>query len=340
MLRRHARELHLRIADEIERLDGSDGDAGDVLADHLYRADAGARAVNQLLRSAQRAEGVFANDTAILHLRRARELVLRDDETAPSAPELTLRLADLDRQSARTPKRGSCTDRCSPARRRCAPRAAWLRACGPRATTAMRSTVLDAARPGAPRRNGRRSASSAVVASWSPTASTPRSARSPRASPSSRPDDPMRATLLSDLARAESSVGLLEDALVHGLEARRSFEESGDLRRLSSALRVLGGVYEDLGRLDEAAAVLRDGLALSERIGHVEEAAGCLVNLALVELAAGEIDAAIDCNRRAIDELARDRASRAGDRECEPRRGAPRARRRRRRRRVLRPRDR
>ncbi len=118
-------------------------------------------------------------------------------------------------------------------------------------------------------------------------------------------DDPMRATLLSDLARAESSVGLLEDALGHGLEARRSFEASGDLRRLSSAQRVLGGVYEDLGRLDDAAAVLRDGLALSERIGHVEEAAGCLVNLALVELARGEIDAAIDCNRRAISELAR-----------------------------------
>ena len=127
--------------------------------------------------------------------------------------------------------------------------------------------------------------------------------RGTRRRPGRRSD--ARATLLSDLARAESSVGLLEDALGHGLEARRAFEESGDLRRLSSAQRVLGGVYEDLGRLDDAAAVLRDGLALSERIGHVEEAAGCLVNLALVELARGEFDAAIDCNRRAIAELAR-----------------------------------
>jgi tetratricopeptide (TPR) repeat protein len=118
-------------------------------------------------------------------------------------------------------------------------------------------------------------------------------------------DDPVRAMLLSDLARAESSVGLLEDALGHGLEARDSFAATGDLRRLSSAQRVLGGVYEDLGRLDEAAAVLRDGLELSERIGHVEEAAGCLVNIALVDLARGEVDAAIDGNRRAIAELAR-----------------------------------
>ena len=51
---------------------------------------------------------------------------------------------------------------------------------------------------------------------------------------------------------------------------------------------------------------------LSERIGHVEEAAGCLVNLALVELALGELDAAIDCNRRVIGEARPHRASRAG----------------------------
>ena len=98
MLRRHARALHLRIADEIERTSGTDSDAGDVLADHLYRAEAGARAVDQLLRSARRAEDVYANDTAILHLRRARELVLRDDAPAPNATELTLRLAELHRQ--------------------------------------------------------------------------------------------------------------------------------------------------------------------------------------------------------------------------------------------------
>ena len=69
-----------------------------MLADHLYRADAGARAVDQLLRSARRSEEVFANDTAILHLGRARELVLRDDATSPLASDLTLRLADLKRQ--------------------------------------------------------------------------------------------------------------------------------------------------------------------------------------------------------------------------------------------------
>jgi class 3 adenylate cyclase/tetratricopeptide (TPR) repeat protein len=304
VLRRHARELHLHIADEIELTDGSDGDNGDVLADHLYRADAGERAVNQLLRCAQRAEGVFANDTAILHLRRARELVLRADEAAPSATELTLRLADLSRQV------GAYADAGELYRLLLDGAAAVRAACGLAASLRTQGhyrdalAVLDAARPEIPTEHAAVSLErgcclmvadsfrAAMVALAEGLAVVP-------------DDDPMRATLLSELARAESSVGLLEGALVHGLEARRAFEQSGDLRGLSTALRVLGGVYEDLGRLDEAAAVLREGRALSERIGHVEEAAGCLVNLALVELARGEIDAAIDCNRRAIDELAR-----------------------------------
>ncbi len=304
VLRRHARALHLRIADEIEQVDGSDGDAGDVLADHLYRADAGVRAVNQLLRSAQRAEGVFANDTAILHLRRARDLVLRDDETAPAVLELTLRLADLSRQVGAYAEAGELY------RSLLAGPAALRAACGLAASLRTQGdyrdalVVLDAARPETPAEQASISLERGrcLMVADSFHAAIGSFADGLAVVP---PGDPMRATLLSDLARAESSVGLLEDALVHGLEARSSFEDAGDLRRLSSALRVLGGVYEDLGRLDEAAAVLRDGLALSERIGHVEEAAGCLVNLALVELTRGEVDAAIDCNHRAIAELAR-----------------------------------
>jgi tetratricopeptide (TPR) repeat protein len=100
-------------------------------------------------------------------------------------------------------------------------------------------------------------------------------------------------------------VARADDALVHVLEARQAFEARGDLRYLTSALRVLGGVYEDLGRLDDAAEALRGGLALAERTGRVDEIGGCLVNLGLVELARGRFDDAISCDRRAIDELER-----------------------------------
>jgi tetratricopeptide (TPR) repeat protein len=119
------------------------------------------------------------------------------------------------------------------------------------------------------------------------------------------PDSREAASLLHDLARAESSVGLADDALVHALEARKAFEARGDLRNLTSALRVLGGVYEDLGRLDDAAGALTAGLALAERTGRIDELGGCLINLGLVELARGQVDEAIACDRRAIDAFER-----------------------------------
>ena len=66
------------------------------------------------------------------------------------------------------------------------------------------------------------------------------------------------------------------------------------------AWRVLGGIYDDLGRLDDAAAALNHGLELAEKIGHVEELGGCLINLGMVKQRQGARDEAIECDRRAI----------------------------------------
>ena len=52
---------------------------------------------------------------------------------------------------------------------------------------------------------------------------------------------------------------------------------------------MIGGVYHEQDRLDEAAATLRRGLELAERIGSVEEIGGCLINLGLAELERGAI---------------------------------------------------
>jgi class 3 adenylate cyclase/tetratricopeptide (TPR) repeat protein len=305
MLRRRARALHLRVADEIERAEGSDGDAGDLLADHLYRADAGARAVHQLLRSATRAEDLFANDTAILHLTRAHDLLLRaeppDDE---ALIEVRLRLGAVYTQVGAYPEAGAVyealLDGPAAIRARCG-LAATLRN---RGEYAAALDVLAAADPSSSEERAllalERGRCLMVADSFHAAIAAFHEGLDTAAT-----DDAHRATLLHELARAESSVGLLDDALGHSLEAQEAFEATGDLRHLVSARRVLGGVYEDLGRLDDAATVLRDALAMAEHIGHVEEAAGCLVNLALVELARGDADAAIEYNRRAIEELDR-----------------------------------
>jgi tetratricopeptide (TPR) repeat protein len=80
-------------------------------------------------------------------------------------------------------------------------------------------------------------------------------------------------------------------------------EEMDDLRGLTTALRVLGGVHAGLGDLDEATEVLRRGHALAERIGAIEEQAGCLVNLGLVEQERKDYDRAIAHDLRAAELL-------------------------------------
>jgi tetratricopeptide (TPR) repeat protein len=109
--------------------------------------------------------------------------------------------------------------------------------------------------------------------------------------------------LLYQLARAQTVQGEFEEALEHGLEAKAIFGERSDLRGLTSTMRVLGDTYRFVGRLDEAAAALQQGLELAERVGNVEEIGGCLMNLGIVEATRGNNDAALACFRRAVEEL-------------------------------------
>jgi tetratricopeptide (TPR) repeat protein len=109
--------------------------------------------------------------------------------------------------------------------------------------------------------------------------------------------------LLFQLARVETVQGEFEEGLDHALQAEAIFREHSDLRGLASTMRVLGDTYRFLGRLDEAAAALQQGLELAERAGNVEEIGGCLMNLGIVEATRGANDAALVCFRRAVHEL-------------------------------------
>ena len=109
------------------------------------------------------------------------------------------------------------------------------------------------------------------------------------------PGEPLAGDLLLQLARGEASTGRPRcGASGHALEGRRIFEARGDQRGLTMAWRVLGGIYDDLGRLDDAASALSKGLELAEQIGHVEELGGCLINLGMVRLRQGELDVLSD----------------------------------------------
>jgi len=111
--------------------------------------------------------------------------------------------------------------------------------------------------------------------------------------------------LLLELTVSETLTGRLAEALAHGLRAHRTLEAHADEVGLAKAMRVVGSVYREQDRLDEAAETLRKGVELAQRVGSVEELGGCLINLGLVELKRGALDDAIDCDRRAIEEFER-----------------------------------
>src|SRR5205807_5087657 len=95
MLRKRRRELHLRVGNAAEVIYGTGDDFIEVLARHFYMGEGGARAVEYLLRAAQRSRGLFANHEAILHLRHAEEVVRAHPELGAQLAMILLHQAEL-----------------------------------------------------------------------------------------------------------------------------------------------------------------------------------------------------------------------------------------------------
>src|SRR5215210_6443253 len=70
--------------------------------------------------------------------------------------------------------------------------------------------------------------------------------------------------ILLELARTEALEGRFGEALPHGLRALEIFEHEKNVKGLATGLRVVGGIYKDLNRLDDAASCLRRGLEMAE----------------------------------------------------------------------------
>ena len=308
LLRKQRRDVHRRVADVAEELYGAGDDVIDLLARHLYLGEAGTKAVDYLVRAGERARRLFANDEAILHIRRAVELASVEPVLEPRRVALLTDLADLhdlvgdydealrlyvDVRDATNElrawrgvvsthrKRGEYAEALAAADE--AFRTDSLAGMDLTSLWLEQGTTLSAA--------GHFGQAVDVLEAGLAAAGTRR--------------DGVVAQLLVPLARTEMLAGKPEDALRHATEAEALFQESGDLRSLSSTARLLGDIYTTLGRTDEAVAILRRGLELAERLGNVEEIGGCLINLGITELARGAVDEAVACNHRAIAEFER-----------------------------------
>jgi adenylate cyclase len=92
ILRRRRRDLHAQVADAVEALYGGEGDAVDLLARHLYHAEAGYKAVVHLRLAGERAQRMYANEEAVTRFQMALERLanVRPDEV-PGDLEAALR---------------------------------------------------------------------------------------------------------------------------------------------------------------------------------------------------------------------------------------------------------
>jgi adenylate cyclase len=307
LLRRRRRDVHHRVAEEAEKLYGTGDDVVDLLARHLYLAEAGVKAIDYLIRAGERAKRLFANDEAILHLRRAAEVAAGDEELAVRVPELKLSLADLhelvgnyDQALALYTEVRETTNSVT----------AWE---GLASTLRKRGEYEPALAlvDEAFRTESLRDAD--LTALWVEQGRTlTLVGRLQQAidvlqaglGAADRRDEDV-AQLLQQLARAETVEGDFDAALEHGLAAQKMSEELGDVRGLATSLRIVGDAYAQSGRLDEASAALRRGLEVAERVGSVEEIGGCLINLGIVDLQRGDIPEAIAHDRRAVEEFER-----------------------------------
>ena len=305
LLRRQRRALHHKVAELVEELYGVGDEVIDLLARHAYLGEIGPKAIDYLTRAGERAARLFANEAAILHLSRGLELARRNPERGERLADILLGLADLHEligsydeafslygEAAKLPDevrawRGMASVRRRQGRYADAERiideafanvttdqntSLWLERAWTLAVEGRTTDTIEAAQAGL------------LTAS---------------------PEDPLRPYLLIQLARAHHSQGAEESALANSIQAQRLLEEQHDQRGLATAYRLTAGIHLRLHDVDKAAAALQKGLAVAERVGNVEEMAGCLINLGLVEHQRGNLDAAIDYDRRAIAEFER-----------------------------------
>ncbi|MDX6199038.1 MAG: hypothetical protein QOJ79_2189 [Actinomycetota bacterium] len=286
LLRKRRRELHRRVADVGRSLYGDGDENVELLARHLYLAEAGEEALDPLLRAGRRAARMYANDEAALHLEHALGVLGGLGDESDRRTELELELGALqqlrgDQETARRLFEA--------ARLRSGRADAWSAVMSSHRATGSYDQVLELFEHAGPHFDPRSHDAGGI---WLECANTlavmgrfSDSIMMLRTQLRLLPpgERVLRGRVLSQLAYAEGQLRI-DSAVRHAEEAIALLDAAESLRELVTALRVGGMAHVYAGNRTEAQQALERGVAVAERIGLLVEAAGCLLNSGLVVL--------------------------------------------------------
>ena len=307
LLRRRRGELHRRLVEIGLRLYGSGDDVIDLLARHAYLGGMGAEALPYVERAADRATAVFANAEAMGYLEQALEIADADKIPAGERAALLMKRGELLGRTGRFAE--AARDY-----RQAYDIAGEVRAALAQAATLSRmdrlaecSDLLDAVEENHPNlsaiQRGTMVSTRARIMALSgsvPGAVDVLSAGIDQLVDAGPEGSVIEAELRQFRGRLRSMVGAHAEASQDLELATETLERAGDLPRLATALRTLGGVMTDSGRIEEGLAVLRRALDMARQVGHAEEIGAASLNLGWAYSDQRRFDEALACTAEAM----------------------------------------
>lgn len=309
LLRRRRARLHALVGETAEQLYGVDDASVDLFARHFYLGEEPEKAYPYLLRAAERAERLFANEQALTQLRRALELT-EVVATVGDRLDLLYRCAKLEETVGRYEEALSHYREVAAAGhfRSAIHEAEVLRLLG-RGDEAF--TCLEQARrqhPDPPPADlAALALGEGLLLRHRGEVSEAVKAFERGIAAGSGQDSAIEGELLVELGYALKFIGEPKDGLPHVTRARLVFERLGDLPRLAMTLRVLGGIQCDLADaegdregMQRALETLEQAQSLARRVGNAEEQAASLINMAVTLGDLREFEAALDADHAAL----------------------------------------
>lgn len=310
LLRRRRARLHTLVAEAAGRLYGVDDASIDLFARHFYLGEEPRKAYPYLLRAADRAERLYANEQALTQLRRALELTDVVAEADGDKLDLLLRCARLEKTVGRFEEARALYHDVSATGhfRSAVEEAEVLRLLGrsEEAEACLEQARRLAADPSPADAAALALGEGLVLRQRGELDSAVETFERGLAAASGH-DVGLEGELLLELGYVLGFMGRREEGFRQARRARLIFERAGDLPRLALTLRVLGGIECDLADakgdrdgLRRSRRTLEQARELARRIGDAEQQAGALINLAVVSGYLGEYETALEADYEAL----------------------------------------